>query len=53
MSEPELAAFATHAPQGFTPVFCADGTFAFIADWVIEKMKPSQRAELTIIQRSP
>jgi len=52
MSEAELAVFASKAPQGFTPVFCHDGTFALIADWVIKKMKPSERAELTIIRRA-
>lgn len=52
MSEAELAVFAAKAPQDFTPVFCSDGTFALIADWVIEKMRPSQRAELTIIRRA-
>jgi hypothetical protein len=52
MSEAELAVFAAKAPQGFTPVFCADGTFALIADWVIKKMSPSQRAEITIVGRA-
>src|SRR5438067_585035 len=52
MSEAELAVFAAKAPQGFTPAFCSDRTFAFIADWVIEEMSPSRRAELTIIRRA-
>lgn len=52
MSEAELAVFAAKAPQGFTPVFCCDGRFAFIADWVIDEMSPSGRAELTIIRRA-
>ena len=52
MSEAELALFAAKAPQGFTPVFCSDGRFGFIADWLIEGTSPSQRAELTIIGRA-
>jgi hypothetical protein len=31
MSEAELAAFANNGPHGFTPVFEADGRFAFYA----------------------
>lgn len=52
MTEAELATFANNAPSGFTPVFSADGTFAFVADWVIEKMTPSERLKLTIVGRS-
>jgi hypothetical protein len=52
MSEGELATLAASAPQGFTPVFDSDGRFAFVADWVIEKMSLSRRAQITIIGRA-
>ena len=52
MSEGELASFAAKAPVGFTPVFYSCGSFAFVADWLIEKMSPSQRAEITIVGRA-
>lgn len=52
MSDAELATFANKAPLGFTPVFYGNGRFAFVADWAIGEMSPSQRAELTIVLRS-
>jgi len=52
MSESELAAFASKAPEGFTPVIWDDGTFSFHADWAIREMTPSQRAKLTIVKRA-
>ena len=52
MSEAELAVFAAKAPEGFTPVLVSDGRFGFIADWAIEEMSPSLRAELTIVRRA-
>jgi hypothetical protein len=52
MSEAELAVFAAKAPEGFTPAFYSDGRFAFVADWAIDEMSPSQRAKLTIVRRS-
>ena len=52
MSEAELAALAAKAPEGFTPVFCSEGRFGFMADWLIEEMSPSKRTELVIIGRA-
>jgi hypothetical protein len=52
MSEAELAVLAAKAPHGFTPVLSRDGAFCFVADLVLAEMQPSERAELTIIQRA-
>jgi hypothetical protein len=52
MTEHELAAFASMAPEGFTAIRNpADGTIYFMADWAIMEMQPSQRLELDIVGR--
>ena len=44
MTDAELAALAAKAPKGFTPVM-GNGQFVFVADWVIERMSPTQREQ--------
>lgn len=51
MDEAELAALAAQAPEGFTAVMDPHGLFSFTADWVIDQMSLSRRAELTFIGR--
>jgi hypothetical protein len=52
MSDSELAALAAKAPAGMSPIWDSEGWFAFIADSVLAKITPSQRAKITVIGRN-
>ena len=52
MTQAELAALATKAPAGFTPVKTEAGDFMYLADWMLEELGPAERATLTIVSRA-
>ena len=52
MTHAELAALATKAPAGFTPVKTEAGDFMYLADWMLEELGLAERAKLTIVSRA-
>jgi hypothetical protein len=51
MTDAQIAELASHAPEGFTPVFEQNGRFSFIATSELDRMSPTPRATLTVVQR--
>lgn len=45
MTHAELAALATKAPAGFTPVKTEAGDFMYLADWMLGRIGPGRACE--------